>query len=146
MAIRIKNLDFGTNAMKRTHQVPAIAATSSGVFNSIAFIAPVDCKVDYVDFYGGAFSANTSATLKITLYKTGASGSTTAIIGLLSIATSAATNNYSANARVRVYPSASSELSAGALMSVEISSVSAAIISSTIGLVTYTPLVHRGER
>jgi hypothetical protein len=146
MAIRAKNLDLKSEGMKKADGKD-IGAIAAGLTTKIIFAAPHACVVEAIDFYGlNAFSANTSDTIQFRVYQNGASGSTDKTLQVLTINTSAATNAYSAGARIRLTPSANNSLSTGALLSVQISAVCQAITSGTFCLVTYVPNLHRESR
>jgi hypothetical protein len=145
MAIRARNLDLSTDQMKRTAAVN-LGVIPVGTSNLNAWVAPAACVVDQIDFYPrNGISANTSDTFKIHAYIEGASGSNN-LLQAFAANTSAATNTFSANSRLRLTPSANNSLSVGTLISIQVSSVCQAVLSQTICIVSYTPLIHRESR
>jgi hypothetical protein len=146
MAIRMKNFDLNSEFAKRGDGKD-LGIIAAGVTTKTIFVAPFACVVESVDFYNAnAFSANTSDTIQFRVFQAGASGSTDKTLQVMTISTSAATNAYTANSRIRITPSANNSLTVGTQIVVQISSVCQTVLSQTFCHVVYKPLLHRESR
>ena len=143
MAIRVKNLDVNTAGMKG-YSVTHLGIIPVGTTLIPAFIAPVDCVVESIAVYPiSGFSANTSDTLGLTIQNMNASGT---IVSRFTINASAGTNAYSAGQQILMSATANNSLTAGFALVLQISSVCQTVMSQTVVVTTYRPLIHRNTR
>jgi len=140
MAIRIKNLDFESEGMKRHSMVSIGDVTATRGY--VIFSAPIACKIDSIDIYatdGESAASGVAITARARL-------STDSDASLQSRGTSATgvtSNTISANSRYRLIPSANNSLTQGTPITLDFSAQGSANLSAVMVHVKYTPLVHK---
>lgn len=142
MAIRAKNIDFGSDLMKRS-DVVAIGDVTATLKRNL-FITPYACEVKSVEFASlQAMSANSSMTLNLVVW----AGTTDTILGARATGTTSGvnSNNIAANTVYKVSSSGSVYISAGSLVGVQVSAA-CGVLSQVIAAVKYIPRLHRESR
>jgi len=132
--IRIKNIDFESEGMKRHTEVyyGDVTATS----RKTCFVAPIDCKVDSISVSTKAGQThNTSQTSTITYNIAGAASSTLGVV----------TSALSSETRHALTPSSHNSLTAGAMIEFDYSATCQSLTDIYLS-VKYTPLKHKNTR
>lgn len=142
MAIRAKNIDFGSDLMKRTDIVTLGDVTATLVRN--IGVVSYACEVKQVDFVSQqAMSANSSQTLNILVW----AGTTATILGARATGTTTGvnTNNLAANTVYTVSSSGSVYISAGTVIGIQVSAA-CGVLSQVLASIKYVPRLHRESR
>ena len=131
--IRINNIDFETEGMKR-HQSIFVGNLTASISIPI-FVAPIACIVNRIDFVQKTNQVhNDSQTMTMTIRQGAAVTST---LGTFISAVSA-------NTRFSITPSAHNSLTQGTILELDYSQTCQTMDRVTID-VTYTPLKHRSN-
>tara|TARA_R100000781_G_scaffold5233_1_gene5916 strand:- start:476 stop:874 length:399 start_codon:yes stop_codon:yes gene_type:complete len=131
--IRIKNIDFETEGMKRHVQASLGDVTAGVVKKFVIFSAPVDCVVEGVKVYSGAQKSESSI---LRLYHKESTATTLA---------SALTASATALAPLEFTITENNSLTAGRLLGLTISLSGADPFSGVLVDVKYKPSKHRGN-
>ena len=149
MALRLKNLDLNTDGM-RGHTEVSLGDITATVTRSI-FVAPVACRVDFIDLYNNQAFPPAAATASVTSISATFRAQINGTASIMAIrgnsANGALTSDaISANARWRMTPSANNSLTVGTQVDFVATMLGASGLSAVIVQVTYTPLIHRETR
>lgn len=142
MAIRAKNIDFGSDLMKRTDTV-AIGDITATLVRNIGVMSYAS-EIKQVDFVSQqAMSANSSQTLSIVVW----AGTTATILGLRATGTTSGvnTNNLAASVVYTVSASSALYLSQGTVIGIQVSAA-CGVLSQVLASIKYVPRNHRESR
>lgn len=128
--IRLKNIDRKSEGGRR-HNSTSVTLPSA-VSTHLVFVAPLACRVDFIDVYSET-SSTAACTNLVARLATNSDSSLQAYAGVISSAE-----------RIRLTPSANNTLSTGTPIELCVSSTIA--LSAAVVAVTYTPLIHRESR
>lgn len=143
MPIRARNLDLDSEFLKSRSEISLgdITATT----RKQLFVAPFPCVVETVDLYSQQGVAGDSSVVATVAVSPGSASGT--IIGSRGTSATAATSNdICATHRYRVDITSNNSLTAGAVLSLQVSAQGTAVLSSVIAHVTYKPRLRQGVR
>ncbi len=150
MAIRIKNLDLEAPGMRRS--VEYVLGDLTANRNTPFFVAPLACRVDFIDIYTLVDSPPQANTASVTSFgiqfRRENSDATSSLVAMRTGSANGIshTDNYLARTRNRFIPSANNSLSVGAWIEMQNSAQGSGNLSQVVAVVHYTPLIHRETR
>lgn len=145
MAIRFHNIDWDTEGMRPHEQTSLGDVTATRSYQ--IFCAPVDCVVNFVDFYSNEANPPAATTASVTNLSAtiqsvfNGSAHTMQVRGT-SANGALTSDSISANVRWRLIPSAGNSLTMGAIVRVTFQVGGSGTLSAAIADVHYTPKTH----
>jgi hypothetical protein len=141
MAIRLHNLDLESDGMKRHLQADFGDVAENATVEKPIFIAPVNCRVERVELLSTlGLSGNTSNTLNFRVQVGSASGT---VIGTRTLNDSSTDHDVTAYVAYAITATANHDLTPGASVVLNVSSVCNAALSQVLVKVRYKPLLHK---